>query len=45
MGGLADMFGTSCVDINEDEEEDTPIFEKHNRMLHGRDKGCVYNVM
>ncbi len=41
FGGFADMLGTGSFDVEEEEEEDTPIFEKHNKMLHGRDRGCV----
>ncbi len=45
LGGFADMFGTGGTEIDDEEQEDMPIFEKHDKMLHGRDKGCVYNVM
>ena len=40
LGGFADMLGTGSLGLQEDEEEkeDTPIFEKHDKMLHGKDR-------
>ena len=38
LGGEVDTLGTGDID-QEEEKDDTPIFEKHDNLLHGRSRG------
>ena len=38
LGGEMDTLGTGDID-QEAEKDDTPIFEKHDNLLHGRSRG------
>lgn len=38
LGGEMDTLGTGDID-QEEEKDDTPIFEKHDNLLHGRSRG------
>ena len=35
MGSSVDMLATRDPDAEEEEEEDTPIYEKYDHLLHG----------
>lgn len=35
MGSSADVLATSNPDIEEEEEVDTPVYEKYDTLLHG----------
>ena len=38
LGGVSDTLGTGDMDVDEKDQEDTPIFDKHNDILHGHAK-------
>ena len=45
FGGVADFLGTGNFGEEDKEQEDTPIFDKHNDMLHGHSKSYDVIVM
>ena len=38
------MVGTGSMEIDDEEQKDTPVFEKHDHMLHGKEKRYSRNV-
>ncbi|XP_014665851.1 PREDICTED: zygotic DNA replication licensing factor mcm3-like [Priapulus caudatus] len=38
MGGVADLLTTQDLDAEGEEDEDTPVYEKYDAMLHGKSR-------
>lgn len=39
LGTSVDILATSDPDADKEEETDTPMYEKHDKMLHGANRG------
>ena len=38
LGNVLDTLTTGDMDLDDQDQEDAPIFDKHNEILHGRSK-------
>ena len=45
LGGVSDTLGTGDMDVDEKDQEDTPIFDKHNDILHGHAKTLASHLI
>ncbi|XP_021374912.1 zygotic DNA replication licensing factor mcm3-like isoform X1 [Mizuhopecten yessoensis] len=45
LGSSLNLLATTDPDLDRDEEQETPIFEKHDKMLHGANKGKSHRIV
>lgn len=45
LGSSVDILATTDPDLDQEESSDTPIYEKHDKMLHGQNKGKEHRIV